>query len=82
LSKSRISNYEQGIRRPGLEESRELAEALGTVSATYLLCLDNGGFLTEEELRLVTLFRATDARGRATILDVARLVVSLGGDRP
>ena len=32
LSKSRISNYEQGIRRMGLEESQILSEALGTVS--------------------------------------------------
>lgn len=34
LSKSRISNYEQGLRRPGIEEAQTLAAALGTVSAT------------------------------------------------
>ena len=44
LSKSRISNYEQGLRRPGIEEARILAKALGTVSATYLLCLEDGAF--------------------------------------
>ena len=48
LSKSRISNYEQGLRRPGIEEAQTLAAALGTVSATYLLCFDDGGFLSEE----------------------------------
>jgi transcriptional regulator with XRE-family HTH domain len=32
LSKSRISNYEQGIRRLGLEEAVILARALGDVS--------------------------------------------------
>ena len=44
LSKSRISNYEQGLRRVGIEEARILAKALGTVSATYLLCLEDGAF--------------------------------------
>ena len=34
LSKSRISNYEQGLRRMGLEDARMFADALGTVSAT------------------------------------------------
>ncbi|WP_338081313.1 helix-turn-helix domain-containing protein [Allochromatium vinosum] len=41
LSKSRISNYEQGIRRMGLEEARILADALGTVTPAYLLCLED-----------------------------------------
>lgn len=36
LSKSRISNYEQGIRRIGLEEAELIAGATG-VSAAYLL---------------------------------------------
>lgn len=30
LSKSRISNYEQGIRRMSIEEARQLAAAQGT----------------------------------------------------
>jgi transcriptional regulator with XRE-family HTH domain len=33
LSKSRISNYEQGIRRMSIEVAQILAEAFGTVSA-------------------------------------------------
>jgi transcriptional regulator with XRE-family HTH domain len=72
LGKSRISNYEQGIRRLGLEEAKALAEALGTVSATYLLCLDDEGFLSVQEQELLRCFRQTDERGRETILDVAR----------
>ena len=71
LSRSRISNYEQGIRRLGLEEARMLARALGTVSATYLLCLDDEGFLSEQELELLRCFRGTDERGRETVLGVA-----------
>lgn len=36
LSKSRLSNYEQGLRRVGLEEAELIASATG-VSAAYLL---------------------------------------------
>jgi len=48
-----------------------LANALGTVSATYLLCLDDEGFLREEEQELLRCFRGTDERARATIFGVA-----------
>lgn len=73
LSKSRISNYEQGARRPGIEEAQALASALGTVSATYLLCLDDEGLLNEEEQDLIERFRKADARGRATLLALAEV---------
>ncbi|MCU0833175.1 MAG: helix-turn-helix transcriptional regulator [Chromatiaceae bacterium] len=73
LSKSRISNYEQGLRRMGLEEAELLAAALGTVSATYLLCLDDRDVLSGPERALVDLFRRTDARGRESILRLAQL---------
>jgi len=68
LSKSRISNYEQGIRRMGLEEAQALSAALGTVSAAYLLCLDDEGFLSEQEQTLLTQFRRADSRRRKAIL--------------
>jgi transcriptional regulator with XRE-family HTH domain len=71
LSKSRISNYEQGTRRPGVEQAEVLALALGTVSASYLLDLDEEGFVTEEERALLVRYRETDERGRATIRLVA-----------
>lgn len=71
LSKSRISNYEQGIRRMGLEEAQVLANALGTVTPTYLLCLEDTDPLTPQERQLVEYFRQTDERGQATILRVA-----------
>ena len=66
-----VSIYEQGIRRMGLEEARMLADALCTVSATYLLCLDDVGFLSEQEKELLKCFRRTDERGKETILRVA-----------
>lgn len=78
LSKSRISNYEQGIRRMGLEEAQELSAALGTVSATYLLCLDDRGPLSEREWELLDLYRLTDARGQETILRVAESQSAFG----
>jgi transcriptional regulator with XRE-family HTH domain len=71
LSKSRISNYEQGIRRMGLEEAQELALALGNVTPIYLLCLDDTDPLSPEERYLVGRFRDTDTRGRETILRLA-----------
>lgn len=71
LSKSRISNYEQGLRRMGLEEARELAAALDTVTATYLLCLDDEGQMSEGENALLHLYRHADARGKETILRIA-----------
>jgi transcriptional regulator with XRE-family HTH domain len=71
LSKSRISNYEQGIRRMGLEEAQELALALGTVTPIYLMCLDDTDPLSKDERELVDRYRNTDVRGRDTILKMA-----------
>jgi transcriptional regulator with XRE-family HTH domain len=68
LSKSRISNYEQGIRRMGLEESRILSEALGTASPMYLLCL-------EDEREIETLrrcFLETNPIGQGLMLTMAK----------
>lgn len=71
LSKSRISNYEQGIRRMGLEEAQELAEALEGCTPSYLLCLDDTAPLTSAELMLIERYRGTDERGKDTILQIA-----------
>lgn len=71
LAKSRISNYEQGIRRMGLEESVMLARALGDVSPVYLLCLEDSDPLSSDEINLLALYRASDIRGRAMIASVA-----------
>lgn len=85
LSKSRISNYEQGIRRMGLEEAQELSKALGTLSVSYLLCLEDEVDLSAPESALLELYRKADTRGRDTILKVAETQlayrVSEAGDR-
>jgi len=72
LSKSRISNYAQGLRCMGIEEALTLAKALGAVSATYLLCLDDDGVLAKDEKRLIECFRRMDERGRAAVLAIAK----------
>lgn len=71
LSKSRISNYEQGIRRMGIEEAQELSEALNGVTPAYLLCLDDASPLSPEEWQLIQRYRKTDVRGRQLIQQVA-----------
>ncbi len=72
LAKSRISNYEQGTRRMGLEESVILGRALGGVSPVYLLCLEDSDLLSTAEHDLLALYRASDKRGRAMIVQTAR----------
>jgi transcriptional regulator with XRE-family HTH domain len=68
LSKSRISNYEQGIRRMGLEEAQILANALVSVTPIYLLCLEDSDPLSKEERLLVQGFRESEPRVRETLL--------------
>ncbi|MBK5966088.1 transcriptional regulator [Thiocystis minor] len=73
LSKSRISNYEQGIRRMGLEAAHQIAAALETVSPAWLLLLDEYNPLSDDELRLVEGFRALDKSGQRQLLDMAKV---------
>jgi len=73
LSKSRISNYEQGIRRMGLEEAAELSNALDGLTPTYLLCLDERSPLTKTEWKMIEAFRNSDERGKDTILRVCEV---------
>jgi transcriptional regulator with XRE-family HTH domain len=72
-SKPRISNYEQGLRRMGIEAAQVLAEALGNVSAAHLLCVSDDplGALSDEEIDLIALFREADDDGRRWLLACA-----------
>ena len=70
LKVSRISNYEQGRRAPGPDEAKALAMALG-VSAAYLLCVDAESELRPDEKALLDNYRATDSRGKTTIIRIA-----------
>lgn len=70
LSKSRISNYEQGIRRMSLEAASQLASALESVTPAWLLLLDEFEPLLEEERGLIEGFRAMDKARRRQLLDL------------
>ncbi|MBK1633975.1 hypothetical protein CKO31_25265 [Thiohalocapsa halophila] len=75
-SKSRISNYEQGLRRPSIEAARTLADALVIVSAAQLLGVEGGedNALSAGEMRLLDAFRRADADWRRRLLDIAEAV--------
>ena len=75
-SKSRISNYEQGLRRLSVEGAHCLAEALGNVSAAYLLCVneDKATEFSPDELLLLDLFRENDAVSKRFLLICAEAV--------
>jgi hypothetical protein len=51
LGKSRTPNREQGLRRLRIEEAGILADALGTVSATYLRTAIIALAMAEEQTR-------------------------------
>lgn len=79
LSNSRIGNYEQGQRRMGIWEACELVATLDTVSATYLLCLNDEQFLTDQERNLLEWFRRADERGKETILRAVEMEATRRG---
>ena len=72
LSKSRISNYELGLRRLPIEGAESLAEALGTVSAAHLLCLDDDCAADPAEAELLHTYRALDPTQRQEVLAGAK----------
>ncbi|WP_296898729.1 helix-turn-helix domain-containing protein [Thiohalocapsa sp.] len=75
-SKSRIGNYEQGIRRMAPAAAQALAKALGNVSAQYLLFGDDAKeMLTAEERRLLDAYRNSDAAGRRWLIECAERAV-------
>ena len=68
VSVSRLNNYERGIRRLSIEAARALANALGTCTPAYLLCVDDPLTLNADEIALLQKYRETDAQGRALVL--------------
>jgi transcriptional regulator with XRE-family HTH domain len=76
-SKSRISNYEQGLRRLSIEGAEALSAALGNVTAAHLLCLDGedaAAAISAEEARLLDAFRRADDDWQRRVLDCAACV--------
>ena len=65
LSKSRLSNYEQGARMIGPQEALAIAPILG-VQPAHLLCVDvEEGEMTAQEMELLRNFRALPENDRA-----------------
>jgi len=75
LAKSRISNYEQGIRRLRSEEAHILAAALGNVSADYLLCLADSPAADADEERLLLLYRSAPPEQRSELIEALHVLV-------
>lgn len=73
LTVSRISNYEQGLRAPGPEEAKELATALGNITAAEILCVDDESVLSADEKKLLFNYRAADSRGKKIIIGISEL---------
>jgi len=69
LKIARISNFEQGLRTPGLEEVKQLAVALD-VQVSYLLGIEEKEWT---EMELLRNYRACDERGKQVIAHVAAL---------
>lgn len=65
LTKSQVSNYEQGARMPGPEEATVIGEALGE-SPAHILCLDDEmPVLSKTEAKLIQDLRALPENERA-----------------
>jgi transcriptional regulator with XRE-family HTH domain len=67
-----IQRYESGEREPRTSAIVAIAAACG-VTVSYILGLDDGPWdaLSDDEARLVALYRSTDARGKAAIMRTA-----------
>lgn len=66
---SRVSNYENGIRLPDLRTITALCRIYGCSTASILD--DEHAAKSEQELKLLQLYRLTDERGKTQITRVA-----------
>jgi len=76
ISKSRISNYEQGIRTMPTHVACILAEALGDVSAAYLLGLMETPSLNSDAELLLDAYQKSGTEGRRRLLETASKVLA------
>jgi transcriptional regulator with XRE-family HTH domain len=76
LEKSRLGNWESGLRMMHLEEAQKIAPLLG-VTVEHLYGLDGS---TLEEAQLIAKFRACDDRGRAAILRISQVEADASKD--
>lgn len=69
--------YEKSVRdwdkhRPSIDKVVTVADYLG-VSVDTLIGRDSGGYLAEDEQKLLALFRGMNAEGRAYLMQTAEL---------
>lgn len=89
VSPQAISNYVSGFRGLKVDVAKALAQALGNVSAAYLMTLDDepqhSQPLQPDERALLDNYNAADERGKRSIRSVAdaqRPEPMNGGDHP
>ncbi len=67
VEKTRLSNYEQGIREPDIETLSRLSQALKVPVSELLADHD----LSKDDIHLLQLFRSIDTDKRTIILTIA-----------
>lgn len=71
LSRSRINNYEQGIREPDFETAEILADFFNVDLDTLYSGASSSAILSESESTLISLFRSLNSAGRLKVLEYA-----------
>lgn len=76
LTQQSIARYESGQRDPQTSAIKALSSALN-VTVSYLLGLDSSDTeLTDEEKRLIDLYRKADSSGQRSIMAVAETLAA------
>lgn len=84
VAQSTVANWERGARGLSAETLMALSAALGVTVSWLLGVADTpeANSLTREERRLVSLYRASDPRGRQTIMQAAESQAGMAGELP
>ena len=72
ISRSRLNNYEQGVREPDFETIELIADFFN-VSFDFLFGRSEGFDITDEEIRLVYAFRNADDGVRLSVMKILDL---------
>ena len=72
ISRSRLNNYEQGVREPDFETIELIADFFN-VSFDFLFGRSEGFDITDEEIRLVYAFRNADDGLRVSVMKILDL---------
>ena len=78
LSRSRINNYEQGIREPDFQTAEILADFYNVDLDMLFSGFSSSVSLSETELTMLDFFRALDASGQKKVLEYALDLINTG----